>query len=152
QFCHDDHRCVAGVDIDGAPVGPVVQTGIGRPFLFLLSDHSHDAGPDANRIRATIRSMYEKLPANARYETEIRGANHFTFSDDGALLKSRVVRAVLRFVGNLSIDGRRQLGATAFCVRTFLDRYLKADSATAVCVDAAFPEIASITSRSASPP
>jgi hypothetical protein len=56
---------------------------------------------------------------------EIRGADHFTFSDDGALLKSRVMRGALRVFGTLGIDGRRQLAVTAYCVRTFFDKYLK---------------------------
>src|SRR5437868_4938222 len=141
QFCHDDPRCKSGLDIDGAPLGNVIQSGINRPFLFLLSDHSHDVGPEVDRIKADIQSIYDHLPANARYRVEIRGANHFTFSDDGALLKSRVFRGVLRVFGKLSIDGRQQLGATAFCVHTFFDRYLKADGQEPVCTSNAFPEI-----------
>ena len=43
QFCEDDSRCKAGIDIDGAPFGTVVQAEIRQPFMFLLSDHSHDA-------------------------------------------------------------------------------------------------------------
>jgi predicted dienelactone hydrolase len=39
QFCHDDERCRAGMDIDGAPHGSVVREGLRQPFLFLLSDH-----------------------------------------------------------------------------------------------------------------
>lgn len=28
QFCHDDFRCKAGIDIDGAPFGSIVQDGL----------------------------------------------------------------------------------------------------------------------------
>jgi predicted dienelactone hydrolase len=38
QFCHDDSRCKAGIDIDGRPFGSVIREGIYRPFMFLLSD------------------------------------------------------------------------------------------------------------------
>ena len=39
QFCHDDARCRAGIDIDGQPFGSVVKSGLRRPFMFLLADH-----------------------------------------------------------------------------------------------------------------
>lgn len=39
QFCHDDNRCKAGIDIDGAPYGSVVRESLHQPFLFLTSDH-----------------------------------------------------------------------------------------------------------------
>ena len=55
----------------------------------------------------------------------IRGANHFTFSDDGAVLKSHVLRGALRLFGKLGIDGRRQLAVTTYCVHRFFDAYLK---------------------------
>ena len=68
----------------------------------------------------------------------IRGANHFTFSDDGALLKSRVVRRTLRILGMLHIDGRRQIAITNYCLRTFFDAYLKGEGVSR-------PEISSPT-------
>ncbi len=125
QFCHEDARCKAGIDIDGAPLGSVIQAGIDRPFMFLLSDHSHESGPESSRIMANIQSIYVRLPVDGRLRIMIRGANHFTFSDDGAVLKSHVVRGVLRLIGMLGIDGPRQLEVTAYCVHTFFDAYLK---------------------------
>jgi predicted dienelactone hydrolase len=125
QFCHDDPRCKAGIDIDGAPLGSAVGEGIRRPFLILLSDHSKESGPETRRITADIQSLYDRLPRDTRMRAAIRGANHFTFSDDGALLKSALVRGVLRALGRLGMDGRRQLAVTAYCLRTFFDAYLK---------------------------
>src|SRR5207237_2264844 len=43
QFCHEDARCTAGIDIDGAPIGSVIQEGVDRPFMFVLSDHGDTA-------------------------------------------------------------------------------------------------------------
>ena len=43
QFCHDDLRCKAGIDLDGAPLGNVVADGVHQPFLFLLSDHTGES-------------------------------------------------------------------------------------------------------------
>ncbi len=127
-FCHQDPRCKAGIDVDGAPHGCVIQTGIDRPFMFLLSDHSQESDPESRQIQADIQSIYDRLPADGRLRIAIRGANHFMFSDDGAVLKSRVVRGTLRVFGKLGIDGRRQLAATAYCVHSFFDAYLKRGS------------------------
>src|SRR5205085_9747975 len=85
QFCHDDSRCKAGIDIDGAPLGSVIQTGIDRPFMFLLSDHHREPEADRRKIMGDIRSIYDRLPANQRVLIAIRGANHFFFNDDLAL-------------------------------------------------------------------
>jgi predicted dienelactone hydrolase len=129
QFCRDDPRCKAGIDIDGAPIGNVIQTGVQRPFMFVLSDHG-DLSSDAEsrQIMADIRSIYGRLPEDGRLLIVIRGTNHFTFSDDGALVKSGLFRALLRVFGKLSIDGRRQLVVTAYCVRSFFDAELKGGS------------------------
>jgi platelet-activating factor acetylhydrolase isoform II len=125
QFCHDDSRCKAGIDIDGAPHGSVIGTGMRQPFMFLLSDHGDASDAESRQIWSDIQSIYDRLPLNGRLRVAIRGANHFTFSDDGALLKSRILRGALRLFGLLGIDGRRQLAVTAYCVRTFFDAYLK---------------------------
>jgi predicted dienelactone hydrolase len=140
QFCHDDARCKAGIDVDGAPFGGVVAEGIHRPFLFLLSDHSHEADPAAAAILANIQSIYNRLPADGRLRLAIRGANHFLFSDDGALLKSHIVMGTLRMLGMVGIDGRRQLAVTAYCVRSFFDAYLKGEGPVKIPA-ADYPEI-----------
>src|SRR5579859_3818875 len=126
QFCSQDSRCKAGIDVDGSLHGSVIQAGIHKPFMFLLSGHgdfSSNAG--IRQIQADIQSVYERLPPEARVRIVIRGANHFTFSDDGAVLKSALVRRVLRLFGMLGIDGPRQLAVTAYCVHAFFDAYLK---------------------------
>ncbi len=125
QFCHDDSRCKAGIDLDGAPHGSVIQTGLRQPFMFLLSDHGQEADAASNQIRADIDSVYDRVPADRRVRATIRGAFHFTFSDDGAVMKSSLVRALLRLTGRLGISGRRQLAITAYCVRSFFDASLR---------------------------
>jgi predicted dienelactone hydrolase len=127
QFCHQDLRCKAGIDVDGAPLGSVVQAGIHQPFMFLMSEQSDfSSGAEVRKIKADIQSIYDRLPPDRRLYVAIRGANHFTFSDDGALLKSPLVRRALRMFGVLRIDGRRQLAVTAYCVHSFFDAYLEA--------------------------
>jgi pimeloyl-ACP methyl ester carboxylesterase len=118
QFCSDDPRCKAGIDIDGILLGNVVQRGIHKPFLFMLSDHSGESGREHDRVIADMKSVYDRLPPNGRGYVVLPGANHFGFSDDGALLKSRLLRALFR------IDGRRQLAATVENVHRFFDAHL----------------------------
>jgi dienelactone hydrolase len=125
QFCHDDARCKAGIDLDGAPFGSVVRDGLDQPFMFVLSDEIHSSGPETRRVLGDIQSIYDRLPPDGRSRIAIRGANHFLFSDDGALLKSHIVMRALRMFGIVGIDGRRQLAVTTYCVHTFFDTYLK---------------------------
>jgi dienelactone hydrolase len=142
QFCHDDSRCKAGIDVDGAPHGSVIQAGIQHPFMFLLSDHGDSSDPESRQIQANIQSIYDRLPRDSRLRIAIRGANHFLFSDDGALLKSHIVLRALRMFGIVGIDGRRQLAVTAYCLHSFFDAYLKGDSVSPLKISSPlYPEI-----------
>jgi dienelactone hydrolase len=123
QFCHDDTRCKAGIDLDGAPLGTVITEGVTQPFMFLLSDHRNES--DAEKVAANIASIYDRLPSNRRLELVIRGANHFGFSDDGAMLKSPFAMRVLRTLHIVRLDGRRQIALTTHSTNTFFDVYLK---------------------------
>jgi predicted dienelactone hydrolase len=124
QFCHDDPRCGAGVNLDGAPRGSVVQDGLRQPFMFLLSDHGEAADPDSRRISADINSIYERLPMDRRLRLVLKGADHFSFSDQ-ILLTSRVVRGLFRLTGALTLEPRRGLAITAEYVHRFFDVHLK---------------------------
>jgi predicted dienelactone hydrolase len=145
QFCHDDSRCKAGIDVDGAPLGSVVSDGVIQPFMFLLSDHKgeSDAGqPEAIRqAGANIHSIYDRLPNDRRLMIVIRGAGHYRFSDDGAMLKSPLVMRVLRTVGVVRLDGRRQVALTAHYISTFFDVYLKGAPASQLRSQPEYPEI-----------
>jgi dienelactone hydrolase len=145
QFCHDDSRCKAGIDVDGAPLGSVVADGVTQPFMFLLSDHKgeSDAGePEAIRqAGANIHSIYDRLPDDRRLMIMIRGADHYRFSDDGAMLKSPLMMRVLRTVGVVRLDGRRQVALTAHYISTFFDVYLKGAPAPQLKSQPEYPEI-----------
>ena len=125
QFCSQDARCKAGINIDGRPFGSVITNGIPVPFMFLLSDHGPPTDEVSTRILSQIQGIYDRQPPQSRRRMVIRGAHHFTFSDDGALLKSALFRGVLRVFAGLRISGRRQLEITAYAVRTFFDQHLK---------------------------
>ena len=122
QFCHDDSRCKAGIDIDGDPFGSVVEGGLTQPFLFLLSDHGNLSAPEAGEVMGKIGSIYDHLP-EGRLLLMIHGANHFSFSDQ-ILVKSQYVVKPLTFIVR-GIDGRRGLAITRDYVHTFFDVHLK---------------------------
>ncbi len=142
QFCHDDPRCKAGIDVDGQPFGSVIQAGLRQPFMFLMSDHSRESDPESRQIMANIQSIYDHLPPNGRLRIVIGGANHFLFSDDGALLKSHIVMRMLRALGVVGLDGRRQLAVTVYCLHGFFDAYLKGTSVSPLKISSPlYPEI-----------
>ena len=129
-FCSRDLRCRAGINIDGALHGRAKDARVEQPFMLLTSDHGREADPETSRIREDLDRFVERLPVETRAVVAIRGAHHNLFSDDGALLKSALFRQLIRLFGGLGIDGRRQLAATAFCVRSFFDACLGVDAAT----------------------
>jgi predicted dienelactone hydrolase len=141
QFCHDDGRCKAGIDVDGAPLGNVIAEGVTQPFMFLLSDHSREPETETGPIEANIRSIYNRQPVDHRSEIVIRGANHYMFSDDGAVLKSPLLMRVLRMLGLVPIDGRRQVAVAAHYIVTFFDVYLKGAPASELQSQLSYPEV-----------
>lgn len=124
QFCHDDARCKAGIDLDGLPLGNTASTGVSRPFFFLLSDHSKEPEAFTRPILSDIRAIYDRLPADRRLWIVIHGAGHFRFSD-GAFTQLPLVRAVLHGIGVMPLDGSRQVQITDHFISAFFDVYLK---------------------------
>ena len=126
EFCHEDARCKAGIDIDGRPFGKVVAEGLARPFLFLMSDHRGEMqDPEAQRIMGQIQSIYRSLPPKEGAMVTIRGTNHFSFGDQ-ILLKSQIVIGTARFFGvGGHTSGRRGLRIATAYVSGFFDRFLK---------------------------
>ncbi|MCI0332423.1 MAG: family membership [Planctomycetes bacterium] len=130
QFCHDDARCTAGIDIDGALYGSVVREGLTQPFLFLLSDHADFwYSPDLPdlpdyTIAKNIRSAANRIPGD-RLIVTLRGADHFSFSDQ-ALVKSQIVMKALSTVGIADgLDAREGLAHTRRYVCEFFDVHLR---------------------------
>jgi predicted dienelactone hydrolase len=124
QFCANDPRCRAGVDIDGRMFGSSANATITQPFMFLLGDHHREDGAESSAIMHDIQAVYGRLPAATRKWVAIPGANHFFFSDDGAWLKSHLVIGALRRLSIIQIDGPQQLALTASNLRSFFDTAL----------------------------
>lgn len=141
QFCHDDARCKAGIDLDGAPLGSVIAEGVTQPFMFLLSDYRRDSDAETRAVTANINSIYDRLPGDHRLKIMIQGASHFGFSDDGAMLKSPMLMRALHKLGIVPLDGRRQIALTTHYIGTFFDVYLKGVSASELKSKAHSPEI-----------
>ncbi len=123
-FCHEDARCKAGVDLDGAPLGPVVQDGLRQRFLFVLSDHRYEASAERRAAESDIRAIRDRSGDGASIVVVLRGGNHFFFSDDGALLKSPVLMRLLRSTGIVQMDGVEQLRIVSRLLVVFLEQTL----------------------------
>jgi dienelactone hydrolase len=143
QFCHDDSRCQAGIDLDGEPLGSVIKDGLTQPFLFLLSDHGDLSHPEPHKVITDLESIYDRLP-NGRLLLFIRGANHFSFSDQ-ILLKSQYLIRTLQRLQKGGLDGRRGLRITTDYVHTFFDVYLKGAPASLLDnVRQVYPEVQAV--------
>lgn len=125
QFCHDDLRCRAGVDIDGAPLGTAVKDGIKPPFLFLMSDHRRESKSETVPVEEDVQSIYDRLPQNQRLWITLRGAGHFGFVDTAPLPLH--VAHLLRIV---PMTNKRQIEITRECLRTFFSVYLSDEPAS----------------------
>jgi hypothetical protein len=128
QFCHDNPICKAGIDMDGAPFGTVVQTGLKKPFMFLLADHAGEKDSLSIQIKSNIEEIYNALP-ESRVWISLVGAKHFNFTDM-ALTKEKFVFRLFGATG--PIGNRRGLEVVAACVRTFFDVYLKGQPVTKI--------------------
>ena len=97
EFCSQDSRCIAGVDMDGGLYGSVIDSGIQKPFLFLLSEGTP---PYWMRIRPALRRKAERIHSEAmagwqntcsrssqcRIEV-MPGFRHMNFSDLAVLFR-----------------------------------------------------------------
>jgi hypothetical protein len=63
------------------------------------------------------------------------------FSDDGAMLKSPLLMRVLRMLGLVRIDGRRQVAVAAHYIVTFFDVYLKGAPTSELLSQGEYPEV-----------
>jgi hypothetical protein len=142
QFCHDDRRCKAAMDIDGMPFGNVVQEGASRPVLFLFSDHKSELSTRESReVLSDIHSVYNHLKSS-RHVVMIGGANHFTFTDQMVTKSSYLIRAFLLVKRGPS--ALRGLAITRSYVHTFFDVYLKGVPVEELAkIRQSFPEVQS---------
>jgi len=125
EVCRVDGRVRAGADLDGALQGETARLGIGKPFLFLLSDHGADLDPEDRAIAGEIRAAAAQEGRDGLVVTLV-DADHFSFTDY-PLLQSHVLRRVLVALGGPigRLDGRAGLAATGRCLAAFFDVQLR---------------------------
>jgi predicted dienelactone hydrolase len=123
QFCHEDSRCKAGINIDGGLYGDVVLNGIAKPLLFICADRpmfdtpADDLQPDARDFLSAMERMRARTPAHPSLLL-VRGAAHFNFFDQ-VLLTEPTLWRMFGAIG--SGEPARVLDVTRRYVRAFLD-------------------------------
>ena len=128
QFCMNDIRCKAGVDMDGAPYGTVIQSGLNKPFMFLLADHSSETDSVSLQIKSNINAIHKSSPEN-HYWIYLEGAQHFNFSD----LPFQKEYLISRLQGATgSIGDKHGLEIISSCLLSFFDEHLKGQISTKI--------------------
>jgi predicted dienelactone hydrolase len=117
--CQMDVRCKAGIDLDGALFGDVVQTGLKKPFMVIQSDPNSCSNSDCRSFQQEIQAILRTVPHGASYHLAVKGMEHFNFSDYAVYFSPARAFGLLG-----SIDGVRGLQVTRTYVRAFFDTYL----------------------------
>jgi len=125
QFCHEDPRCKAGMDLDGMTLGDVNRSGVGKPFVFLAADRPlfETETPDeqGRAFLDALSRIRESVPERPSLLL-LRGAQHYNFFDQALLTEP----TVWRWFGAMgSLDPVRALLVTRRYVRAFFDTHLK---------------------------
>ena len=135
--CHVDVRCKAGIDLDGALFGDVVQTGLDKPFMVIQSDRGSCSNPNCRSFQQEIQAILRTVPRGESYHLDVKGMEHFNFSDYAIYFSPARVLGLLG-----SIDGVRGLQITRTYVRAFFDTYLnKTPSPLLRGPTSAYPEV-----------
>jgi predicted dienelactone hydrolase len=126
QFCATEPRCKAGINLDGSPYGSVIETGMDKPFMFLLADHAKENDPISLKIKSNIKSIYNSVTAD-KYWFYLTGSQHFNFSD----IPYQKEWLIMRLSGATGSIGRRHgtelINST---VLNFFNVYLKDEPKT----------------------
>ena len=137
EACRTDPRCKAAVDIDGNLFGDVLDKGIQRPFLFILSDwklrppwlQKTLASVSVKRFQQEQHQLKQEMQDACQdsahcWKVHIPGTRHFNFTDLPVLYSPG-----MRMLGYLGpVDGVKGLEETSSCVRLFFDKLLKQPS------------------------
>jgi pimeloyl-ACP methyl ester carboxylesterase len=134
QFCVEDRRCRAGLNLDGIPqYGTMIDKSMPRPFLMVYS-----ARP--GRLGASD-AIYRRA-AHPYYRIDVRDTRHLDFSDMtfwGGPLRERPVLG--------TVNPARASEITRVIVRRYFDQELLGQRATLPAGMSPFPEVAIRTIR-----
>ena len=141
----NESRIAGGVAMDGALFGPVVQSGLDRPFMFMAhTNHTRTSVPtDIDPYHS-----WSQFWANQRaWKLDIMLANsqHYTFTDFPIVLETLGIVSNATTNAKLlvtDLNGARALNIVTTYVTAFLDMVLKCKSPALLQGPvAAFPEV-----------
>lgn len=136
QFCVEDRRCRAGLNLDGSPQsGTMIDSSTPRPFLMVYS-----ARPGR---RGASDAIYRRA-AHPYYRVDVADTRHLDFSDMvfwGGPLRERPVLGTM--------DPDRVTEITRVIVRQYFDQELLGQRSTLLAGTPLFPEV---TARTLPPP
>jgi predicted dienelactone hydrolase len=128
QFCVEDDRCAAGLNLDGIPqFGTMIDTLLRRPFLMVYSERPGRAGASD--------SIYRRA-TSAYYRADVLGTLHLDFSDMNFWpVKLRERKAVG------AIAPEKATAITRIIVRQFFDETLLGRRSALLAGKESHPEI-----------
>ena len=129
QFCSEDRRCRAGLNLDGIPqYGTMIDTSLQRPFLMVYSARPGRLGASDAIYRRAARPYYR---------VDVQDTRHLDFSDMtfwGGSLRQRPVLG--------TIAPARVAEITGAIVRQYFDQELLGRRAPLLAGTPLFPEVA----------
>lgn len=136
QFCVEDPRCRAGLNLDGIPqYGPMIDTPMPKPFLMVYSERPGRAGASDPIYRRSARPYYR---------VDMKGTRHLEFSD-------------MPFWGDPlhpalgSLPPARAVELTGLVVRQYFDQELRGERSALLAGTAVPPELTVKTVTAARP-
>ena len=126
QFCVEDPRCRAGLNLDGIPqYGPMIDTPMARPFLMVYSERPGRAGASDPIYRRSARPYYR---------VDMKGTRHLEFSD--MPFWGDPLRPALG-----SLPPARAAELTGLVVRQYFDQELRGERSALLAGTAVPPEL-----------
>jgi predicted dienelactone hydrolase len=129
QFCSEDRRCRAGLNLDGIPqYGPMIDTSRQQPFLMVYSARPGRLGASDAIYRRAARPYYR---------VDVRDTRHLDFSDLtfwGGVLRQRPVLG--------TIAPARVAEITGAIVRQYFDQELLGRRSPLLAGAPLIPEVA----------
>lgn len=131
EACITDPRCRAAVNLDGTPLGSVLDQRTAKPVLFLVGGNAA-----VNRSNLTI---YRRTGPGSHYAV-VEGARHLDFSD------LSLISPIFQWLGALGpIGGAEVNSVMRDYTRAFLDTELKGQPSRLAAVAEAHPRVRSLS-------
>jgi predicted dienelactone hydrolase len=128
QFCLEDRRCRAALNLDGIPqYGPMIDGSMSRPLLMVYSERPGRAGANDAIYRHAARPYTR---------ADVRGTRHLDFTD---MVFWRGPLRARQLLGTIAPD--RAVTITRTIVREYFDRELLGQPSPLLSGTAGFPEV-----------